>query len=136
MKAYAYKLQIKTLYILILKKFIKQMTVTDYIFFSFFCFLDYPLIKFSADVIFFKRVNSNYSKVFYKHNFINYQRNNFDVINRFIAFQIDLGHLANISRGKKIPVLEIKYEFRNYCSLTTKKMYLSNSICKHLKYVN
>lgn len=68
------------------------MTVSNCIFFSFFfCFLDYPLIKFSADVICIKRLNSNYSKVFYKHNFTNYHRNNFDVINRFIAFQIDLG---------------------------------------------
>lgn len=101
MTAYAYKFQIKTLYALLLKKFIKQMTVTDCIFLSFFCFLDYPLIKFFADVLCTKRVNSNYSKVFYKHNFINCQRNNFDVISRFIAFQIDLDHLTNISRGKK-----------------------------------
>lgn len=35
MTAYAYKLQIKTLYVLLLKRFIKQMTVTDCIFFSF-----------------------------------------------------------------------------------------------------
>lgn len=77
------------------------MTVTDCIFFSFlFFFLGYPLIKFSADVFWTKRVNSNYNNVFYKHNFINCQINNFDVINRFIALQIDLGHLTNISRRK------------------------------------
>lgn len=36
MTAYAYKLQIKTLYALLLKRFIKQLILTDCIFFSFF----------------------------------------------------------------------------------------------------
>lgn len=42
--AYAYKLQIKTQYVLILKKFIQQMNVTDCIFFSFLFFFSVSLI--------------------------------------------------------------------------------------------
>lgn len=36
MRAYVYKLQIKTLYVLLLKSFIKQLILTDCFFFSFF----------------------------------------------------------------------------------------------------